>query len=97
MIGSGMGSSPTKVYTTTQTFPVENLKQGWMTDMASQHGNTFFGVLGESSGGQVPWATSNPRTRNLASMKLQLKANFILFFFPSQIALSWMKILDSLH
>jgi hypothetical protein len=33
-------------------------------------------LLGEFSGGQVSWATSNPRTRNLASGELQLEVYF---------------------
>ena len=57
--------------------------------------------VGEVSGGQVSWATSNPHTINLASQKLQLE--FFCFFliekkvFSSslpyqplpQITLSW--------
>jgi hypothetical protein len=33
-------------------------------------------LLGEFSGGQVSWTTSNPRTRNLTSGELQLEAIF---------------------
>jgi len=33
-------------------------------------------LLGEFSGGQVSWATSNPRTRNLTFGELQLEVYF---------------------
>ena len=54
------------------------------------------------SKGQVYWATSNSRTRNLASKELPLEAfSFIVFFHPCppyqplpQIPLSWAKILN---
>jgi hypothetical protein len=45
---------------------------------------TFFSE-GEFSGGQVSWATSKPRTRNLASRELQLEYN--IFFLKEIIAL----------
>ena len=58
-------------------------------------------LLGEFSGGQVFWATSNPQTRNLASKELKFETFFLLFFSscPSyqplpQITLPWAEIHD---
>ena len=65
MIGYEMGSSPTGVYNTTvNTSLLENFRNGLKNDMVANIA-TFLG--GEYSRGQVFWATSNPRTRNLAS------------------------------
>ena len=67
-----MGISPAKVYTAVETCPVENFK-AWMkkNDMAINMATIFF--LGEFSGGQVSWATSNPHTRNSAPENSNLR------------------------
>ena len=59
--GYKMGSLLVGVYTMAKISLVENFERGWKNDMANQHGNI---LLGELSGGQVSWATSNPHTRN---------------------------------
>ena len=67
-----------RVYTMAKTSIGENFKHGCKNDIAPNMA-TFF-LLGEFSGGQVSWVTSNPWTRNSASRELQLEDQ-VLFLF----------------
>jgi hypothetical protein len=68
MIDHEMEFSLARVYTKAMTSLLENLKHERKHDMV-----TLLFARGKFFGGQVSWATSNPRTRNLASGELQLE------------------------
>ena len=99
MIGNKMGSSLARVtiWLGLLWWRTSNMveKMIWLSTL--QH---F--LLGEFSGGQVFWATSNPRARNSTSRELQREANRKNVYFPScppyqlfsQITLPWVEILD---
>ena len=62
-----------------QEFLVEDFSYGWQKWHGWPTWQRF--LLGEFSKGQLSWwATSNPRTRNLASREFQLEALYFVFF-----------------